>query len=979
MRYRRVESLIAVLVGLAIPCVAAGQQTTGTVRGAVTDSATAQPLSGAQVSIVGTTVGTLTDARGGFLLRNVAPGTVTLQVRMIGYGTATRTIIVTAGETAVADLPLAQRAVALDGLVVTATGQQREREIGNAVSTINVANQQVSPVKGVQALMDAQVPGAYVMANSGQPGAGGTIRLRGNNSVSQGNNPIIYVDGVRIYSGLTPTMSTTRQGQLTLNDIDPADIARIEVVQGPAATTLYGTQASSGVIQIFTKQGRIGEPRWDVSISAGFNNQGHVGTSADPTGMWVNKCSGVLTAGDGTTFQDPTCPASGTWLRNGPIDRFSLSVRGGRSEMTYYLSGFYNRTDGTLRNSDTKAAGFRANFGFRPLEDVSVKVSTSYTRRNTSFVPDGNSAEGFLLNVTRGPFGNFKGSGCTDPSAVCVDNGAIFTTNNTAKSDHFITGLTLSYSPRTWLVNSLTFGYDYDGLINQNILPFGFPRLSSGEMFWNNWVHRLFTVDYVSTLKHSLSPDLSSSSSIGAQMYDDRVESLDVTALDFAGPGQPTLVSAATREVTGDVRQRVVNAGFFVQEVLGWKDRAFLTGGLRVDGNSAFGRSFGLQPYPKVSASYILSDHSFWPTNVIQTFKLRAAVGESGKAPGAFDAVRTWDPIAGDNGQPGFTPAQIGDKDLGPERTWEYEAGFDMGALQNRLGVSFTGFSQRTSDALIPVNAPPSDGFLNTQLRNVGTLRNRGLNLALRGTMVRRDNVEWSARLNYSSTHSKAENLGGQLITVSTFARTYVVRGYAVPAYYGKKVMNPNAYAEPIIKDNQYLGTPYPTQTISLNTTVRLFDRVTASATGEWDLGASLLNAMGYQNSGKATWYPCYKTQERMSAYAAGDASALDRVTALQRLKCSQTTGVRDYDWWIEPTDFFKLRDVTVSYQLPQWGFWGARSAMLTLSGENLLTVTNYDGTDPQVADEATSQIARRDYYVFPQPRAFLLSLHVSF
>ena len=979
MKYRRAKYAIALLAALATPLAAAGQEPTGTVRGQVKDSATAQPLSGVQVSIPATSQGTITDARGMFLLTGISPGTVTLDVQMIGYETGTRKVAVTAGQTAVADFTMAQRAVVLNQLVVTATGQQQERQLGNSVSTIDVAKMSVPPPKGVQGLLSAQVPGAYVMANSGAPGAGGIIRLRGINSVSQGNSPIIYVDGVRIYSGLTPTMPLNRQGSLGLNDIDPADIASIQVVRGPAATTLYGTQASGGVIQIFTKHGTTGAPLWSADISTGFNNQGHIGSSADPTGMFVNKCSGIMTTSDGTQFEDPSCPSSGSWLKNGAIGKYDLSVRGGQGQMSYYLSGFYNNTDGTLQNSSTQAKGFRANFGFRPLDKVSLNLNTSYTRRNTSWVPDGDSAEGFLLNVTRGPQNSFKGTDCTDAGVACLDNAEIFATQNTTKADHFITGVTLSYSPGTWLTNRLTFGFDYDEVVNQNLMPFGFSTHPTGVMYWNNWVHKLLTVDYVSTLNHNLSPSFSSAFSLGGQFYDDRVESLDVTAQDFAGPGQPTIVSAATREVTGDERERVVNAGFFVQEVLGWKDRAFLTGGLRVDGNSAFGRGFGLQPYPKVSASYILSDHSFWPKSLIQTFKLRAAVGESGKAPGAFDAERTWDPIAGNDGQPGFTPAQIGDANLGPERTWEYEAGFEAGALHNRLGVDFTAFQQRTSDALIQVTAPPSDGFLNTQLENVGKLRNAGVEVSVHGTMIQRANVQWTARVDYSSNHDKAVDLGGQIITVRSTARTYVEQGYPIPSYFGKKVMNPNAYADPIIKDNQFLGGEYPTQIIALNTSVQLFNRLTASATGAWELGAYLMNAVGYQNARKGTWYGCYAVQAKMRAYAAGDANALNDVTALQRVKCSQTSGVYDYDYWIEPDNYFRLHDVTLTYQLPHWQFLGARSASLTLSGQNLLTVTKYDGTDPQVSDLRDSSMARRDYYVFPEPRTFLLSLHVSF
>jgi TonB-dependent starch-binding outer membrane protein SusC len=978
MRLMRAGLVAVLLAGLSAPATLAAQQSTGTIRGQVTDAATGRPISGTQVYIPGTGHGTITNAQGAFLLTNVPAGTVTLRAEMLGYAPITQEVTVTAGQTAAANFNLSQTAVALDELVVTATGQKRKKEIGNSMATIDVADMKSTPVKGAQEMLNGDVAGVYVMANSGQPGAGGTIRLRGNNSVSQGNNPIIYVDGVRIYSGLTPTMPLNRNASLPLNDINPDDIARIEIIKGPAATTLYGTEASAGVIQIFTKQGQSGAPRWNAEIGAGFNHQGHIGSSVDPTGMWINDCSGIQTAGDGTTFQDPSCPSSGSWLRNGPIQRYSVSVRGGQPQLSYYVSGSYSNENGTLKNTSTAAGGFRANFSFRPTSTLNLKVNTSYTRRNTDWVPDGNSANGVLLNVSRGPGGNFKGGTGCDPSVdACLNNGEIFTTTNTTKSDHYITGVTLEYSPRNWLMNRLSVGYDYNNTNDQNVLPFGYYRVPLGELWWQTWAQKLITIDWASTVSNTFGEDLTSAFSVGAQMFDSRNETVDVNAADFSGPGEPTMMVAALRSITGDDRLRVVNAGFFFQEVVGWKDRAFLTAGLRVDGNSAFGQNFGLQPYPKISASYVLSDHSFWPKDLIQTFKLRAAVGESGKAPGAFDAVRTWDPIAGSiisgDPQPGFTPAQLGNEDLGPERTREYEGGFEMSALDGRVGADVSYYYQRTFDALIPVTYPPSQGFLSNQLENIGKLRTLGWEVKLDGTFVRTDNLEWHARMNYSTIDSKALDIGGQTYTVNSLARSYVVEGLPVPAYYGKKVMNPNAYADPIIEEDQFLGSPYPTKIISLSSDVTLFGRLTATALGEWQLGGHLLNAVGYQNSRKFTYAPCYAAQEKMRS---GD---LSQVTALERVKCSWTTGVRDYDWWVESTDFFKLRSASLSYQLPDRWIPGGKSASLTLEGRNLLTVTNYSGTDPETTDTRGNLFSRRDYYVFPQSRTFLLSLRVSF
>jgi TonB-linked SusC/RagA family outer membrane protein len=993
LRTYALTALLAVLgVASASPLAA---QATGTVRGRVTDAKTQRALSGAQVSLVGTTRRAVTGTNGEYSLANVPTGTARVRAELIGYTPADRTVTVAAGQTADANLSLSESAVALDALVVTATGEQRAREVGTSGARITARDIEVAPVTNAQEAIAGRATGVTVIANSGAPGTGGTIRLRGNNSISQGNEPLIYVDGVRIYNKPGPAAWASHQGVLPLNDINADDIARVEIVKGAAATTLYGTEASGGVIQIFTKRGAEGKPEWSTEATYGVNNLGHVGPAGDPTGLYLNQCRGdrlfgietnprAKNAGQPIPFEDTTCPASGTWLKNGPIQRYSLSVRGGAQAMKYFLSGNYSDENGVIALGQlpaergevedagwSKNGGFRGNFTFSPARGLDFALSTSYNRRVTNWVPDGNNASGFLLNVTRGLSNNFKIGG--EPA-----NGYILEQRNFNRNDHFITGFTVTYAPGERLSNRVAFGYDYNNADNETLYPFGYLRVRQGLMFTQAWNHTTLSADYVGTFKNNFGESLTSSFSWGGQLFQDRDHLRLTDAYDFAGPGTPTLTSAARKEVDVDDRLRVITAGVFLEEQLGYLDRLFVTLGLRVDGNSAFGQDFGLQPYPKVNAAYVLSDHDFWPA-WWESLKLRAAVGESGKAPGAFDAVRTWGPIAGDDATPGVTPLQVGNANLGPERTREYEVGFEASAFDGRLGLDLTAFRQNTYDALVPVTLPPSQGFLRRQLQNVGELQNTGLEVALDAGLVRSSRVDWGARVNFTRIESEAIDLGENPEVTLSWANAIRV-GRPVPSFFGQRILNPNDVADPLVSDTaEYIGPSYPTRIIGLGTNLTLMRRLTLDMLGEFQGGHFQNNWVGYQNARRGVWQTCYDTQQKLVAAANGDASALNGVTAQERAKCAIDRRVMNSDFWIQPADFFKLRSASLTYQLPSgWVPGGVRNASVTLAGRNLWKSTDYDGIDPE-SNERGDFLRRVEYYNIPPLRTFLLSMRMSF
>jgi TonB-dependent starch-binding outer membrane protein SusC len=977
-RWARAAVLGVVLALLRPHALAA--QATGSVAGRITDADNGQAVVAAQVTIDGTTLGRTSGDDGRFVITAVPAGTHTIVVRRIGYTRASKVVIITSGGTATADFALIKSTVSLAGVVVTATGEERKKEVGNAITTVGSEEFARGAVANTQQILQGRSTGVTVLGNSGQPGAGGNIRLRGVNSITQGNRPLIYVDGVRIFNGNTPTGVSSRQSVSPLNDIAAADIDRIEIVKGPAATTLYGTEASGGVIQIFTKRGREGPAVWTLEASGGINSMGDFGPRSDKTGLFFRECRGPnMVDINGVAFEDATCPSSGSWLQNGAIGRYSLGVRGSGSGVNYAVSGNLENEAGVLRVGSNKTGGLRANIGFTPRKDLTLSFNSSYQRRNTAMVADGNSADAILLNVSRGPGSNFKGTGCSTATIVCVLNDTMFSKSNTIAGNHFINGGTAIWTPMEQLTNRLSVGFDYNNTDLRTINPFGYLRTPTGQYFQTLWSRSLISVDYSSTWKQSLTTNFSSSTSIGGQLFDSRLSSTDLQTDNFAGPGTPTLISGSLRQITDVNEQRVINAGFFGQQMIGWRDRLFVTAGVRVDGNSAFGKSFGLQTYPKVSASYVLSDEAFWPFKFIETFKLRSALGESGKAPGAFDATRTWNPIAAEGGLSGFTPGQLGNPNLGPERTRETEAGFDASLLAGRVGIVYTWFKQTTSDAIINVAYPPSQGFATNQPENVGTLQNDGMELALTGTVQPVRWAELSARLQYTRVKSKAVDLGGNLITIDALSRSYVKEGLPAPSYMGVKVRNPNEFAAPVVDSAQFLGATFPDQIINPSVTVTLFKRFTFEGVGEFQKGGHLLNAIGFQNAGLKIWQPCFAAQRALTKAAAGDVADLANFTAAERAKCSINAAERDYSYWVESSDFFKLRSLSLAYDVPNNLVPGARNMTVQLTGRNLFVNTKYTGSDPEAADQRTSTFSRRDYYVFPPYRTFLFSVRTNF
>ncbi len=922
----------------------------GTISGEVRAAGSGQPLVSVQVAVIGSGIGTITGPDGGFVLENIPAGEHVLRAQLLGYRTVQESVHLEAGQNVTVDLTLSESAIGLDEIVVTGTaGQARRREVGNQITQINMAEVQ-EPVASMDQLLQGRSTGMTVTSHGGAFGGGAAIRLRGNVSLSMSNQPLIFIDGVRQSAEGYPVNNTEgdfphygSSSQMSpLNEIHPGDIERIEIVKGAAATTLYGSEASAGVIQIFTRQGASGSPQWTFQSDHGVDWVRPFGSSQRPyVGM------------------EP-------FLRNAYGTQNSLSASGGLGAANYYLSGVYEVGDGVLPNDHQDRVGLRANLSLEARSDLLLQLHTAYSRHALDITHTGNSAMAIPFSVFRAPNNAF---GTTDPEVIRELTDAKIWQDN----DRFLTSLTAVWEPNSRTTQRATVGLDRSAFHGRQHRPLGFNNDPQGSMSDTRWESRTITLDYTGNYTLLQDPSgeaVASTLSWGLQGTSTEESKLDGFGRGFPGPGRHTLSNMASGLLFSS-EQRRVSGGFFGQSMVAFRDRVFVTAGARVDGHSVFGENLGLQTYPKLSASWVISDEALWPESWGDV-KLRAAYGLAGRAPGAFDAVQTWTAHSF-GGAASFIPENVGNPELGPEKTRETEVGFDGSWLNGRLAVDFTFYHQDTRDALFAIAQPPTQGFLSSQLENVGALSNRGLELSVDGRVMEQPGFTWNLGANLSTNRSEVLDIG--TATVSS-----IVEGHPAPVMRGAYVRNADAFEDPDIDPDHFYGPNAPTRIVGLNTSLDFRNGVSLSARGEYQGGHYIRDGTSHNMVNRGAGAPgCDDAYEHVpySDYPQGD---LSQVTALDRARCYRESLLNGM--WNIPADFFKVREITLHVPATRV-VPGARTASLTFSLRNAFRWTNDDfpSFDPEMIpsrDSLSSLFVGITEHV-PDPARVAVSLRVTF
>lgn len=1027
MRLSLVRATVVSAALLLISPDALAAQASGTVRGRVVETGSQQPVADVQISIVGTTLGGITNASGEYVVTNVPVGEQRVRVRRLGFRAADRPITLAAGETATVDFTLAPSAAQLEQMVITGTtGAVERRTVGNSITQVAVAElTEKNSIMSVSEVLQGKTPGVTILPGSGAAGTAGEIRIRGAGSTS-GYQPVVFIDGIRYNiadlggfsatGGGTAGLAQSSQVTSALNWLNPNDIESIEVIKGPAASTLYGAEAANGVIQIITKKGSRGQQqlRWGFRAERGQNEwrlspndnyttcdtlkQQAPVSASDPNPLWPG-CQGLAanTVITGNPMMDD--PRA---LRVGDLSRLSMTVRGGGDRYSLYLSGDRDIDQGVFFNNDVNRTSVRSNFSFNPNDKTDFALTTNWQNGRIRLPIQDESANGLLLSAVRGMPGRVSFVGPGNEGWRTISPGAANLYRNFTSSSRLTIGATANYRPFEWFRNRATIGIDNTTsqaqllFLPNEIAAAQDADAAAGANLRRTPTARLTTLNYNGDLVFQLRSDLHSTTSLGAQVVSDQRMRLDATGIGLGAP-DVTLVNLAQRSTGGEQFSEDNSLGYYVQQQLGWKERLFVTGAVRADDHSSFGENFDLIVYPKLSVSYILSDEPGAKGLVdalrLTTLKLRAAWGQAGRAPSAYSAPQTYTvdrvTLGSATGSAART-SSFGNPDLKPEKGEEIEVGFEASAFNDRIGADFTYYNKTTSDMLQSISVAPSTGFISSRLTNLGEVTNKGIELSLFGTPIDALNLRWETRLNVSTNSNELvsfgipgkilETPGGQAYgTVQQHRVGYPLGGFWVTPPQrnadGSAALTPAGAAiySPGDTARRFIGPSTPTREIGFSNTITLFKNFRLYGLLDMKGGNYVFNlqernrCQGSDN--------CLRTNNPRARFpqTASDSILFKELAVYRNAAVSPE--------WIQKGDFVKLREISLTYDVPRnlIARIGAQSMSVILSGRNLALWSDYEGVDPEVNSYGGRNFVRIDAYAAPMTRRVSAAINLQY
>ena len=1048
MRFGR-YALVAAMLALGVP-LAAQQTAGGAIVGRVTDRVNGQPITDVRVQIVGTQRGGLTRTNGTYRIVGVPNGTYSVRASRIGFGAAVATVTVTSAEVS-QDFRLSVAENVLDKVTISGAtgGTARAREVGASVSRIDTSSFNVAAVTNLSQVLSARTPGVSVQAGGGTIGVSNRIRLRGPTSINLSNDPLLVIDGL-VSSNNTSNFAVGVGGATTsrLDDINPQDIEDIQVLKGAAATALYGTGAANGVIQITTKKGKAGKARWGIYTEAGSDrtlvplndplnstNYRQIGVLANPNrgvgarGQFGNNngnCGleaqvlGTCTRPESLYTTSPFANASP--FRVGSGTRMGVNVNGGSEQVQYYLGGELFRQNGIVGPSGSRRTNLRANIGANVASNLRADVTVSYLKSVLNLPINDNAFAGVLSAGLLG--GAFD---CTPATRVTVfecragndSSSRGYVTTNVPVQQYFAqtqqqdidrlqTGMTLRYTPKSWLEGTFRVGGDFVNRYDQSLVPPNRVFLNAASIEGSRFQARAYSPTYTVTANskasYGLTDKIRFSTLIGGQ-YTNEANRFTSAFGAILLPGTSSLNGTNARFAVNEANSQIVTIAGVVEQTAALNDRLFLTAALRLDNSSVFGvdsRQFVY--YPSVSTSYVISDEEWFPKfGIIDQLRLRGSIGEAGNRPTFRQAETFFNPVAvnatGSDASIGAVTfgGPLGNPVLTPEITREIEGGFDFNLFGGRVDGEFTAFRKETRDLLVARLLAPSLGVAANQNVNLSQMTTRGLEGSVNVKLINTKRFQYSQRITGTAFANRIGDLGeiaGTRIPPIIFGTQVFREGLPAGGYYQRKIVsyadrnsdgiisrvNCPAYGgqanpirvgggacEIVLSDSlEYLGSPLPTHQLSFQSDIRVAKDLQFNVLVDYRGGSKLYNnTREFRNNGGFANGPDF----------------WDRNAPLSDQVKSAARAMGTSDGYIEDASFVRLAELSMTWVVPAAAAKLLKSGglSLTLAARNLGLWTNYTGFDPEVISQPGANFTTTDFLTNPPSRSYTLRLNFNF
>ncbi|HET8834098.1 MAG TPA: TonB-dependent receptor [Gemmatimonadales bacterium] len=1015
-RFRLVLFEVAVL--LSLPGAALLAQT-GTIRGTVSDSATQGPLEGAQVSIVGGTARTQTNQGGGYVLAKVAPGTARVRVQLIGYAPAEQDVTVAADGEATADFVLVPGVAKLEEVVAVGYGTQTRAELSTSVASVSGADLVGQPIASVDAALQGKAPGVQVVQNAGNPGNAISVRVRGLASISASNDPLYVVDGVPMIAGDLSQLDVGGQNVAAISTLSLDDVESIDVLKDAAASAIYGSRGSNGVVLITTKRGQVGR------TTVNFNS--YVGTQSAARRLHLLNAQQYLeyfnesavNDGYGENFygvagvDDQT---GGDWqngvLRSAPVSNAELSVSGGDERLRYRLSGTWFDQNGIVINSGYRRAGGRLNLDFNPNNRLSFSTSLSFSGDHDDRIENDGSDKGIITDAVgdspmipiRDAAGDFTGP----PDLEYPNPVALATLNDVrARTNTLIGNLEARLRVTDRLLFTSRFGLDNVNLredqFESRLVTGTYASSSDGVAKSGYTQANRYVIDNFATLSPNLGERSDLTVTAGNSLEFNRSEFNFIRGEGFSSD-RFTQVSNAAVLILGQATNSKSNLASFFARGEYTLDRKYGVGvSFRTDGSSRFGPNNRWGFFPAVSGSWLLSEEPFMKGKFFDYFKLRASYGRTGN-----QAISDypWQGLYGSanyGDTPGSGPSNLANPNLKWESTRQFDAGLDMTFARGRVSVTADYYHKLTKDLLLARPISGTSGFT-TVFDNVGNVRNKGFELALTTVNIdsrRPEGFRWSTPLNLGINRNKVTALfNGQPFTGGERDINRIEVGQPIGAFYtlhflGVDPATGDAIYEDVngdgsitSDDRTIVGSPHPDYTGGLTSTVS-YKRFDLTGFLVFSHGAQVFNAMRiFSDAGG--WYLDNQFTDVLRRWRQpGDQ------TDQPRASYDGVSGAAEISSrYIENGSYWRMQDLTLGYRLPDhWaGALGFASARFYGSVRNLFTITDYSGYSPDVnsngADNNATGISDlgtasgfalgTDFYAYPLARTFTFGVQAS-